>query len=516
MRAIRELPARRAAPASSGRPVLRRRPGQRLAHVARRRRAARRCSSLLATAGAPGGSLALLPLAALAAWLALSISWSSAARPLVGLRQPGARLPPLRRARPLARRPHARARARARRAARRGRRLVARREGAAVALRLRPAGCDAAARSGRPLEPARAARRLRAAARALAAAAIAGTLLAYGWIVALAAHLLARRHRHRGRSSSRAWLALTDERLESAATLVAAALPAAVVVAASRSRCPASRATASRRTRAGTTASSSARCSLAGAVAAVGARARCRGRASRRALRRGARSRVGVAAVVAVVALRRASKGTGSGAVGNSGGRIGSTSSNFRLVWWRQAWHGFEHHELAGTGAGSFHLTNLRYRTTLPRLDDRAARPAGAVPRPRRGSSGSRSSCSRRRRSLRARPAPRAATSSRSRSSCPRTSLHSLVDIDWDFVAVSAPVFLVAGALAGGARRCAACSPFALLAAAGVALLAFGALLLPWLGERWSAQARTPSARRARRDARASARARSTRCSSSR
>jgi tetratricopeptide (TPR) repeat protein len=32
-------------------------------------------------------------------------------------------------------------------------------------------------------------------------------------------------------------------------------------------------------------------------------------------------------------------------------------------------------------------------------------------------------------------------------------------------------------------------SPFASLAAAGVALLAFVALLLPWLGEHWSAQA---------------------------
>jgi tetratricopeptide (TPR) repeat protein len=66
--------------------------------------------------------------------------------------------------------------------------------------------------------------------------------------------------------------------------------------------------------------------------------------------------------------------------------------------------------------------------------------------------------------------------------------VHSLVDIDWDFVAVSAPAFLAAGALAGGlpVRRV---SPFVSLAAAGVALLAFVALLLPWLGERWSAEA---------------------------
>ena len=64
---------------------------------------------------------------------------------------------------------------------------------------------------------------------------------------------------------------------------------------------------------------------------------------------------------------------------------------------------------------------------------------------------------------------------------------HSLVDIDWDFVAVSAPAFLAAGAVAGRVelRRV---SAFGSLLAAGAALLAFGVLLLPWLGERWSAE----------------------------
>ncbi len=56
--------------------------------------------------------------------------------------------------------------------------------------------------------------------------------------------------------------------------------------------------------------------------------------------------------------------GVGSGAVGNSGGRFTSTSSNFRLTWWEQAWRAFRHHVLAGTGAGSFKLVNLLYRKT--------------------------------------------------------------------------------------------------------------------------------------------------------
>jgi tetratricopeptide (TPR) repeat protein len=78
----------------------------------------------------------------------------------------------------------------------------------------------------------------------------------------------------------------------------------------------------------------------------------------------------------------------------------------------------------------------------------------------------------------------------------PAYLVHSLVDIDWDFVAVSAPAFLAAGALAGGLplRRV---SSFGSLMAAGAALLAFVVLLLPWLGERWSAQATDASPARA-------------------
>jgi hypothetical protein len=67
----------------------------------------------------------------------------------------------------------------------------------------------------------------------------------------------------------------------------------------------------------------------------------------------------------------------------------------------------------------------------------------------------------------------------------PAYLVHGLVDIDWDFAAVSAPAFLVAGALAGREpfRRV---SPFAALPAAGAAILAAGVLVLPWLGERWA------------------------------
>ena len=34
-------------------------------------------------------------------------------------------------------------------------------------------------------------------------------------------------------------------------------------------------------------------------------------------------------------------------------------------MWWKQAWDGWEERPVVGTGAGSFALTNLRYRTTF-------------------------------------------------------------------------------------------------------------------------------------------------------
>ena len=67
----------------------------------------------------------------------------------------------------------------------------------------------------------------------------------------------------------------------------------------------------------------------------------------------------------------------------------------------------------------------------------------------------------------------------------PAFLIHSLVDIDWDILAVAAPALLVAGALAGKAAF-RPVSSFAILGAAGVAAFAFGALLLPWLGNRWA------------------------------
>ncbi len=175
---------------------------------------------------------------------------------------------------------------------------------------------------------------------------------------------------------------------------------------------------------------------------------------------------------------------TSSAQVSNTGGRFGSASSNYRWVWWKQAWRGFEHHVLGGTGAGTFQLTNLLYRKSfldvtlephnlaVQLLSETGivgllllVAAAVALLLPGRGRKG-----------------PELALA----LMLPAYLLHSLVDIDWDFAAVSVPAFLAAGSLAGrpGPERRA--SGFTVLALSGAALLAFGALLLPWLGARWT------------------------------
>jgi O-antigen ligase/polysaccharide polymerase Wzy-like membrane protein len=173
--------------------------------------------------------------------------------------------------------------------------------------------------------------------------------------------------------------------------------------------------------------------------------------------------------------------------VTNSPSRLTEASSNHRWIWWKEAWRGFRNHELAGTGAGSFEFTNLRYRTSTT---DVALEPhnlpvqflseTGAVGLVLflvaalvlvRGAR---------------RPTdPELALA----FALPAYLLHGLVDIDWDFAAVSAPVFLVAGALAVRPIEQPRRSFSAGLAAAGIAVAALSSLFAVWLGNRWTGEA---------------------------
>jgi O-antigen ligase len=435
---------------------------------------------LLATQGAPGGLLALLPLAALAAWLGLTISWSLlpdrswdyADRALVYLLFAALGLWLAPRTRELAN----------------GLCILL---GAVVVWSLagkvlppvHDYGPPGLARLSAPVGLWNQLALLGAFALPLALwrRRLAGTLLAYAWIVAL---LLT--YSRGGILTTvvvvAAWFALTDERMESAVTLVAAGVPAGVVsgIAFLLPGVTSDGQSDHVRWRDGLV---FGLLLLAGAGAAVLLERLPRPRITpvlRRGLLLTAVVAVGAAVVFVVV------KGGGSGAVGNGGGRLGSTSSNFRFVWWRQAWREFRGHELVGTGAGSFHLANLRFRSSfldftiephnLPLQFLAEAGIVGLVLLVLSAASLLRGSLGRRGHELALALV------------LPAFLLHSLVDIDWDFVAVSALAFLVAGALVGKpiARRV---SLFPMLAAAGAALLVFGVLFLPWLGERWSGQA---------------------------
>ncbi|HVW89986.1 MAG TPA: O-antigen ligase family protein [Gaiellaceae bacterium] len=279
-----------------------------------------------------------------------------------------------------------------------------------------------------------------------------------------------------------AWLLLGGAWLESAATLLAAILPAGAVVGIAFAlpgvTSPAQ--TSHVRWHDGL---------VFGAAILVGAAVslaleRLRRPRDTAALRRSALATAGLAlaAGIAVLVVR----GIGSGTVTNGGGHVLSTSSNFRFTWWHQAWRGFEHHVLLGTGAGSFHLVNLLYRTTyldettephdLPLQFLQETGLVGLVLLVVAMAALLRWSWRRRGHELAL------------ALLLPAFLVHALVDVDWDFLAVAAPAFLAAGALAGrpAERRG---SAFALLPALGVAALAFAVLLLPWLGARWADEA---------------------------
>jgi hypothetical protein len=172
----------------------------------------------------------------------------------------------------------------------------------------------------------------------------------------------------------------------------------------------------------------------------------------------------------------------------NSPGRLADAGSNYRWTWWKQAWNGWrESSALGGTGAGSFEFTNRRLRTSS--LDETtephslpvqfltetglvglllfAVAAVGLVAAARR------------------RAGPQLALA----LALPVYLVHGLVDIGWDFVAVSAPVFVMAGAVVARPERARRLSPSALLVGGGVALAVVFSLFAVWLGDRWTDEA---------------------------
>jgi hypothetical protein len=170
---------------------------------------------------------------------------------------------------------------------------------------------------------------------------------------------------------------------------------------------------------------------------------------------------------------------------------LANASSSSRWLWWKEAWRAWDAQPWRGTGAGSFELTHRQLRTnnivvTEPHnvplqflsetglvgfflaLASVCAASVGVVRR------------------LRGRDPAVVALAVLAVAYV----LHSLVDFDWDFVAVTAPFLLSVGALLGGPavrdEPRIVWSPLPGVVAVAVAL----SLLTPWFAERATDSAR--------------------------
>ena len=195
-----------------------------------------------------------------------------------------------------------------------------------------------------------------------------------------------------------------------------------------------------------------------------------------------------VLAAAAVVLVADPAEG---GASVQSPGRLGDASLNNRWRWWGEAWELFAERPLQGSGAGSFEVAHRRVQDVfVPAVEPHdvplqflagtgilgfvlflavvgaaAAAASGAL--------------------RRAEDEERAAAVALTVVTAVYL-LHALVDYNWDFLAVTAPVLVAAGALAAVSRPLAEARrrPFAAVSVAAVGAACLVSLASPWLAER--------------------------------
>ena len=181
-----------------------------------------------------------------------------------------------------------------------------------------------------------------------------------------------------------------------------------------------------------------------------------------------------------------------SEAVTQDPGRFTTTSSNHRWTWWTEAWSLFRTHPAGGTGPGTFELARrpLREDTQQPLAPHNAAlqalsetglvgfalllAAAGAAAAVMIGA-------------LRRLEGGERAAATALAAALAAYLAHSLIDLGWEYVAVSAPVFLSLGVLVSAGRQAAPAPsrrPLIALTALVVALAAATSLGSPWLAER--------------------------------
>jgi O-Antigen ligase len=313
-----------------------------------------------------------------------------------------------------------------------------------------------------------------------------------------------------------AWVVLSSDRVESLGALALAGCLGAAVFAGALALPGITGDGQPRTTRAVDGGIFAAAVLAAAALAAVAAVALVR-LERRRPLTPAARRRVERAAAVAGVAIAVAGVAASTAfahriwgefanpvgsQIASSTGHLASLNSSNRWRWWQEEWSAFTAHPAGGTGAGTFHLTDLRLRTSsLVTTDEPHNTPLqflgelgivglalylGAVAAAAVGIVAAR------RRAVGDERAAVAAVG----LALAVFALHTVVDIDWVFVASCGPLLLLAGMLLGRgsvADPLRAAPRHSLLAAA-VVLVALGVLYslgAPWLAQRTLASATT-------------------------
>jgi tetratricopeptide (TPR) repeat protein len=172
-------------------------------------------------------------------------------------------------------------------------------------------------------------------------------------------------------------------------------------------------------------------------------------------------------------------------------GRLTSVSSNNRWNWWREAWTAFEDEPVWGNGAGSFALSHRLLREDQLRVLEPHSEPlqflaeTGLVGALLAAGAVGAAAVAVRRTMARVGADERAATLALAIGLVVYLA-HSLVDWDWDFLAVSVPAFAVLGVLvgAGGEVVRARASLLWPVAAGLLSLAAAYSLFAPWAAER--------------------------------
>jgi tetratricopeptide (TPR) repeat protein len=176
--------------------------------------------------------------------------------------------------------------------------------------------------------------------------------------------------------------------------------------------------------------------------------------------------------------------------------RLGDFNSNSRWTWWEEGWELFRDNPVAGTGAGSFSVARrpIRHNTTVATEPHNLAlqflTETGLIGFLLAAGAGTAATFGIVRAVRRLDQGDAAAASALGVVALAYLA-HALIDYDWDFVGVTAPLFLVLGVLLAAGRPVVAGRPEWFLAAGAVlvSLAAVASLAAPWLAEREVAEA---------------------------